>query len=315
MQNKELIALDQDPLGLQAYVVKRENGGYVLVKDVEAKYALKRAVAFYNPTNAPITMSISFEDLDLAGRIKVRDLFEKADKGIYEDQYEVTVPAHGTRIYRLEADERLERTLYEAETAWLSMYQELTNNEADGTATYTETTTSSGGAKVGWLGNRAENDLQWRNVHSFEGGDYTLRLSFICNEDRKVKISVNGGEPIEAVVNSTSWVTARTRDFNIHLNKGNNVIRLYSDEGWMPDIDCMRLIPAVPDAVQSVTDGKNFSAVPTDNGILIQTQVPTQVTVNDMSGRTHFCGKVEATLGLSLPSGYYIVNGNKMWVK
>ena len=109
MQNKELIALDQDPLGLQAYVVKRENGGYVLVKDVEEKYALKRAVAFYNPTDGDITMSINFEDLDLAGRIKVRDLFEKEDKGIHEDQYQVTVPAHGTRIYKLEA-----------ETAWLS---------------------------------------------------------------------------------------------------------------------------------------------------------------------------------------------------
>ena len=314
MQNEELIALNQNQLGLQAYVVKKNSNCYILVKDVDELHGKNRAIAIYNPNDRSYNVTVNFADLDLAGNIKVRDLFERKDLGIKTDTMKVTVPSHGTRIYRLEADERLERTLYEAETAWLSMYQELTNNEADGTATYTETTTSSGGAKVGWLGNRAENDLQWRNVHSFEGGDYTLRLSFICNEDRKVKISVNGGEPIEAVVNSTSWVTARTRDFNIHLNKGNNVIRLYSDEGWMPDIDCMRLIPAVPDAVQSVTDGKNFSAVPTDNGILIQTKVPTQVTVNDMSGRTHFCGKVEATLGLSLPSGYYIVNGNKMWV-
>ena len=34
MQNKELIAVNQDVLGLQAYVVKRENGGYVLVKGI-----------------------------------------------------------------------------------------------------------------------------------------------------------------------------------------------------------------------------------------------------------------------------------------
>ena len=47
MQNKELTTLDQDPLSLQAYVVKREQGGYVLTKDVEVRYGLKRAVAFY----------------------------------------------------------------------------------------------------------------------------------------------------------------------------------------------------------------------------------------------------------------------------
>ena len=134
MQNKELIALDQDPLGLQAYVVKHENGGYVLVKDVEAKYATKRAIAFYNPTDAAITMSINFSDVDLAGKVKVRDLFEKADKGTFEGSYQVTVPAHGTRIYKLEAEQRLERTLYEAETAWLSAYQEIKNNQALGTA-------------------------------------------------------------------------------------------------------------------------------------------------------------------------------------
>ena len=79
MQNKELIAVDQDPLGLQAYVVKRENGGYVLVKDVEEKYGTKRVVAFYNPTNGTENMSVDFSQLDLSGEVKVRDLFAKAD--------------------------------------------------------------------------------------------------------------------------------------------------------------------------------------------------------------------------------------------
>ena len=37
LTNKELIALNQDPLGLQAYVVQHENEGYVLVKDIEQK--------------------------------------------------------------------------------------------------------------------------------------------------------------------------------------------------------------------------------------------------------------------------------------
>ena len=37
LKNKELIALNQAPLGLQAYVAQRNGDAYVLVKDIETK--------------------------------------------------------------------------------------------------------------------------------------------------------------------------------------------------------------------------------------------------------------------------------------
>ena len=242
MQNKELIALDQDPLGLQAYVVKRMNGGYVLVKDVEEKYGTKRAIAFYNPTNAAISMSINFSEVDLGGPVKVRDLFEKADKGTYEGSFQVTVPAHGTRIYKLEAAKRYERTLYEAETAWLSAYQEIKNNQAVGTAIYSEKDGCSGGVAVGWLGNAAGNDLQWRNVYSAEGGEYTLKVFFITGENRTMKVSLNGEEVTTYTGNSGGWGTVGSADFDVTLKKGENVVSLSNANGWMGDIDRMELV-------------------------------------------------------------------------
>ena len=242
MQNKELIALNQNTLGLQAYVVKRENGAYVLVKDVEEKYGTKRAVAFYNPTNAFVDMSIAFSQLDLAGNVKVRDLFEKKDKGVYEGSYSVTVPAHGTRIYKLEAEERLERKVYEAETAWLTDYQEIKNNEVYGTAIYSEKNGCSGGVAVGWLGNRDSNDLQWRNVYSKEGGEYTLRVYYVTGDDRTMKLSVNGGEAIVYTGNSGGWGTVGAAEFDVVLEKGENVVRLFNESGYMGDIDKMELV-------------------------------------------------------------------------
>ena len=242
MQNKELIALNQNALGLQAYVVKRENGAYVLVKDVEEKYGTKRAVAFYNPTNASVEMSIAFSQLDLAGDVKVRDLFEKKDKGVYEGSYSVTVPAHGTRIYKLEAEQRLERTLYEAETAWLTDYQEIKNNEVYGTAIYSEKNGCSGGVAVGWLGNRDSNDLQWRNVYSKEGGEYTLRVYFVTGDNRTMKLSVNGGEAIVYTGNSGGWGTVGAAEFDVVLEKGENVVRLFNESGYMGDIDKMEIV-------------------------------------------------------------------------
>ena len=242
MQNKELIALNQNTLGLQAYVVKRENGGYVLVKDVDEKYGTKRAVAFYNPTDAAINMSIDFSQLDLAGEIVVRDLFAKRNLGIYEGTYSVSIPAHGTRIYKLTAEQRLERSLYEAETAWLTDYQELKNNEVYGTAVYSEKSFCSGGVAVGWLGNRDSNDLQWRNVYSKEGGEYVLRVYFVTGDNRTIKLSVNGGEAIARTVNSGAWGTVGYSDFEVTLKKGENVVRLFNESGNMPDIDKMELI-------------------------------------------------------------------------
>ena len=257
MQNKELIALDQDPLGLQAYVAKRENSGYVLVKDVEEKYSTKRAVAFYNPTDAAIEMSIDFKDLDLAGEVQVRDLFEKKAVGIYEGSYQVIVPAHGTRIYKLDAAERLERTRYEAETAWLTGYQEIKNNQAVGTALYEEHSFCSGGVGVGWLGNNAANDLQWRNVFSAEGGEYTLRVFYFSGENRPMTLSLNGTDVKTVNVNSGSWSTVGYTDFTVTLNKGENTVRLYNASSWIPSIDGMLVAKAGAKLPETLTNPKN----------------------------------------------------------
>lgn len=270
MQNEELIALNQNDLGLQAYVVAVDNGCYVLVKDIETLYGNKRAVAFYNPTNSKVTASVAFSQLDLAGDVAVRDLFEKQDVGTMNGTMTVDVPAHGTRIYSLNAEERLERTIYEAETAWLTNYQEIKNNETEGTAIYSTDAACSGGVKVGWLGNNAANDLQWRNVYSMEGGEYTMRLSFITGEDRTAKISVNDGEPVSVVLNSGGWSTVGTKDITIHLQKGNNVVRLYNENAYMPDIDCMRLInPNAPVVVEDypIIFDKNQSYTRTDRSL------------------------------------------------
>ncbi len=251
MQNKELIALNQNDLGLQAYVVKRDNGAYVLVKDVDEKYGTKRAVAFYNPTDASVDMSIDFSQLDLAGEVVVRDLYEKRNVGVYEGSYAVTVPAHGTRIFKLEAQERLERTLYEAETAWLTDYQEIKNNEVYGTAIYSEKSNCSGGVAVSWVGNRDSNDIQWRNVYSKEGGEYTLRVYFITGEDRTMKLSVNGGDAITYTGNSGGWSTVGFADFDVVLEKGENVVRLFNENGYMGDIDKMQLVnKSAPETVE-----------------------------------------------------------------
>lgn len=298
LTNEELIALNQDPLALQAYVVKKVAGAYVLVKDVETLQGMKRAVAFYNPTDAAVSMGISFKELDLGGKVKVRDLFEKEDLGEFESRFVVEVPPHATRIYKMEAEERVERTKYEAETAWLSAYQELAYEE---TAVYSDADFCSCGSRVGSLGRSEENDLQWRNVYSQEGGEYDLTLVYVCGDNRKLYLDVNGGEPVElSSLNSGEWdKTGRIR-VRVTLQKGNNLVRLSNPDDWMPDIDCMTLkkVESQGTGLATTTTAGEKQDVYTIDGILV---------------RKGAASRKEALEGLR--PGIYIVNGEKISVK
>ena len=239
--NEELIALNQDTLFQQAYVAALTNDCYVMVKDIETIGGKKRAFAIYNSTDASKTATVKFADIDLGGTVKLRDVFDKTEVGEFTGQYQVTVPAHGTRIYVATAEQRLERTRYEAETAYISDYQELKNNQSEKTGIYEYATYCSAGLKAGWLGCSEENDLVWRDVYSDEGGTYQLTIGYICGANRQLNVSVNGGTATKLTCNSGAWNVAGTKTITIELQKGRNRIRLSNPNDWMPDIDYIQL--------------------------------------------------------------------------
>ena len=109
LKNKELIALNQDPLGLQAYVVQHEAEEYVLVKDLEQKRGLVRAVALYNPSDTVCNFNVPFEKLEMGGTVKVRDVIQCKDLGDMTDTIRLSVSPHSVAIWRLEAEKRLHR--------------------------------------------------------------------------------------------------------------------------------------------------------------------------------------------------------------
>ena len=242
LKNTELIALNQDTLYQQAYVAGLNNDCYILVKDLEQRNGNKRAFALYNPNDAAKTVQVSFADLDLAGTVRLRDVFQKKDLGEFTEKYEVSVPAHGTRIYVAEAELRQERTRYEAETAYISDYQELKNNQSEKTGIYEYSSFCSAGMKAGWLGYSEKNDLQWRDVYSTNGGEYELTIAFISGENRNITVSVNGAKVKTVSANSGAWDKVGTSKLTIQLEKGFNTIRLSNPSNWMPDIDYMELL-------------------------------------------------------------------------
>ncbi|MDE6479205.1 MAG: hypothetical protein K2L45_02970 [Muribaculaceae bacterium] len=241
LSNPELIALNQDPLALQAYVVKRYNGGYILVKDVDELRGTTRALALYNPTDRAMNMGIDFFDIDLGEEADVRDLFDRKDLGHFTGSFETIVPAHGTRIFRISADRRLERRVFEAETAFNPSYQELDNNQAVKSGIYEELDVCSGGAKASWLGSREDNYVTWRDIWSNDGGEYEMTINFITGADRNITVIVNGEMIGNITVNSGGWDVIGSTTLKINLKKGENEIILSNPSDWMPDIDCITL--------------------------------------------------------------------------
>ena len=248
LKNKELIALNQDTLYQQAYLAAKVNDCYIMVKDIEQAFGTKRAVAVYNPNDAAKKVTLKFSDIDLADSVTLRDVFNKKDLGKFFESYDVAVPKHGTRIYVAEADTRLERTRYEAETAYGSAYSEIEWNVCQ----YSEASFCSGGYKAGYVGGSEKNDLQWRNVYSKEGGKYYLTIGYICGESRSITVSVNGKKVSTYSVNSGGWDKVAKKKIIITLQPGINTIRFSNPSGWMPDFDYIDVTPTVPTTVDNV---------------------------------------------------------------
>ena len=218
LTDKQLIAINQDCLGLQAYVAKRQGDCYVLVKDLKQLHGEERAVAVVNLSDEEMTVTIDYRLLDLEGGSKT-----------------VTLPAHATRVF-IAKGRRLQRIRYEAETALLTDYQELKNNQAEMTAIYEQDSLSSGGVKVSWLGGRATNDLIWRDVYVQRSGRYALHIAAQTDEPRTLYIDVNG-----QTVGSLTYTADGQQTVAVGLKKGRNTVRLHNDHERMPDIDYLSI--------------------------------------------------------------------------
>ena len=109
------------------------------------------------------------------------------------------------------------------------------------------------GLKAGWLGYSEQNDLQFRDVYSDEGGKYTLTIGYISGEARNIRIDVNGQRVQTVSVNSGGWQTVGKRNVSVTLQKGRNTIRLSNPTGWMPDIDYIDLVSNTPSDIQAMS--------------------------------------------------------------
>ncbi|MFF4754646.1 glycoside hydrolase family 27 protein [Streptomyces sp. NPDC002514] len=108
LRNPEIIAVDQDPLGIQGVRVATDATGDVYSK-VLAGHG-RRAVVLLNRSDQPAERTVRFADAALGGPVNVRDLRARADRGTHGGSYTVRVPAHGTAFLELTGKDALPGT-------------------------------------------------------------------------------------------------------------------------------------------------------------------------------------------------------------
>jgi len=101
LTNRDVIAVDQDPLGAQGRPIASDNGHWVLDKPLADG---SHAVVLFNQTDVPATISTTAQQLALPSAVdyRLRDLWSHTTTETAGTITE-TLPAHASAIYRVSA--------------------------------------------------------------------------------------------------------------------------------------------------------------------------------------------------------------------
>jgi alpha-galactosidase len=100
LTNHEVIAVDQDPLGIQGRKVHDSGAHEVWLKPLADG---SRAVILFNRGTEESPIAATWEDVGLfpGGKALVRDLWKKADLGTFSDRFQAKVEPHGVVMVKI----------------------------------------------------------------------------------------------------------------------------------------------------------------------------------------------------------------------
>ncbi len=98
LTNDEVIAVNQDPLGLQAIQVKSTDAYEIWMRDLEDG---TKALGLFNKSEKPLYIPVSLTDLLPEGKYEIRDLWRQTDLGWVKSHFEMRTEPHGVRLIKL----------------------------------------------------------------------------------------------------------------------------------------------------------------------------------------------------------------------
>lgn len=99
LTNKEVIAIDQDPLGKQGFKFMEHPGKQIWIKELSNG---EWAVCFFNSSDEPVKIRINWSYLPLSkGTYEIRDIWHKQDLGKTDLNFVGEIPSHDVILMRL----------------------------------------------------------------------------------------------------------------------------------------------------------------------------------------------------------------------
>lgn len=98
--NPDVIAVNQDPLGQCARVVKLDDEVFLLVKDLADG---TKAVGLCNAREAPVTVTAKWTDVGVSGKQAVRDLWRQKELGTFATEFKSEVRRRGVVMIKVGA--------------------------------------------------------------------------------------------------------------------------------------------------------------------------------------------------------------------
>ncbi|MEU1183400.1 ricin-type beta-trefoil lectin domain protein [Streptomyces sp. NPDC005820] len=206
LTNPEMIAIDQDPRGLQGVKVAEDTRNLQVYGKILAGTG-KRAVLLLNRTGAAASMTVRWADLGLtSASASVRNVWTGTDAGSSATGYTTTVPANDAVLLT------------------------VSGTEASGT-TYEDTTAATTPVLTGVNASTAGTELV--DITYANGGGTARKATLKVNDQYAYVVSFPP---------TGSATTYRTVSVLAHLAKGANTVRFAAVSGaTAPDIDAIRV--------------------------------------------------------------------------
>jgi alpha-galactosidase len=100
LTNREVTAIDQDPLGKQASRIAKEGDLEIWARDLADG---SKAVGLLNRTDGTTrNLKVTWNQLGLRGKQKARDLWAHKDLGVFQDQLEAMVSPHAVLLLKIQ---------------------------------------------------------------------------------------------------------------------------------------------------------------------------------------------------------------------
>lgn len=103
LTNPEVIAVDQDPAGMQGWRVAQEGPLEVWMKPLADG---SKAVGLFNRELGTMPVTVYFRDIEIGESASIRDLWARKDLGVFQEKFSANISSHGAIMIRVRSQAR-----------------------------------------------------------------------------------------------------------------------------------------------------------------------------------------------------------------